>query len=248
LLYIQLLFNQLIGNTEQLKKNNNKMKNTNIIDVGKGLAIGLVIAIIFLWLRGCQSNTPQVAKTMKTKEVKGKFEAVKPNQPPITKRVPDAGKSKNYKESEIEKLLQGQIDELVFENDRLNYEFNKASDSIQKIMYDKAIELKSFNQTFEDDKLKADIFGLVRGEVQLLKLDYTIKPQTIELPKQKETFLRILAGGGVGINKELNQLTYKANLGFQNKKGNIISGAYQKIGSEEYFLAEYDFSVFNWKR
>lgn len=227
------------------------MKNTNILDVGKGLVIGLLIAMILLWLRGCQIDTPQVAKTITTKEVKGKFEAVKPIQTPIKNHIVEVNKkvkSKNYKESEIEKLLQGQIDELVFENERLNYEFNKASDSLKKAMYDKAIDLKSFNQYFEDDKLKSEVSGLVRGEVQSIKLDYTIKPQTIELPKQKETFLRILVGGGFGLNKELNQTTYKLNAGFQNKKGNVIRGSYQQIGSQEYYLAEYDFSILNWKR
>lgn len=66
--------------------------------------------------------------------------------------------------------------------------------------------------------------------------------------KQKETFLRVLVGGGLGINKELNQFTYSAAAGLQNKKGNIIRGRFQKIGAQSYYLAEYDFSILNWKR
>ena len=54
----------------------------------------------------------------------------------------------------------------------------------------------------------------------------------------------MLTGGGIGINKELNQGTWKANVGFQNKKGNIIRGSFQRIGNQDYYLAEYDFSLF----
>lgn len=224
------------------------MKNTNILDVGKGLAIGLIIAIIFLWLRGCQSDTPQVAKTIQTKEVKGKFPAVKPKQEIVSTEPRKASTEPKYRTSDEDKFLQGQIDILIAENKALKQFYNEASDSLKQVMFDKAIEVKSFNQTFEDDKLKSEVSGLVRGEVQSLKLDYTIKPQTIELPKQKETFLRVLAGSGIGINKELNQPVYNVNLGFQNRKGNIIRGSFQKIGSQDYFLAQYDFSILNWKR
>lgn len=223
------------------------MKNTNVLDVGKGLVIGLLIAILFLWLKGCSGHEPAVAKTIQTKEVKGKFEAVKPIQKPIIITIPGTNEIV-YKESGNEKLLQSQIDQLISENKSLQEFYNQASDSLQKELYNKAIEVKSFNQTFEDDKLKATSSGFVRGEIQSLKLDYTIKPQTIELPKQKETFIRVLAGAGVGMNKELNQFVWKANLGFQNKKGNIIRASFQQIDKKQYYLAEYDISILNWKR
>ena len=77
-----------------------------------------------------------------------------------------------------------------------------------------------------------------------MKADYTIKAKSIDLPYQKSFRYRILAGGEVGINKELNQGVIKANLMFQNKKGNIISGSYQKIGSQEYYLAGFHKNLF----
>jgi hypothetical protein len=224
------------------------MKNTNILDVGKGLAIGLIIAIIFLLLRGCQSETPAFAKTIQTKEVKGKFKPVKPKQLAVSTEPKKTSAEPKYRTSDEDKFLQGQIDVLIAENKALQQYYNEASDSLKQALYNKAIEIKSFNQDFEDDKLKITTSGLVRGEIQSLKLDYTIKPQIIELPRQKETFLRVLVGGGLGINKELNQPVWKANLGFQNRKGNIVKGSFQKIGNQDYFMAEYDFSIFNWKR
>jgi len=223
------------------------MKNTNILDVGKGLVIGLLIAILFLWLKGCSGNKPAVAKTIKTKEVKGKFEAVKPKQEPIIITVPGTDKIV-YKEYGNENLLQSQIDQLIAENKNLQNIYNEASDSLQKSLYNKAIEVKKMEQVFDSEKLRVTVYGLVRGEVQDLGIYWTIKPQTIELPKQKETFLRVLVGGGFGINKELSQPVWKANLGLQNKKGNIIRASVQQIGEQQYYLAEYDISIFNWKR
>jgi len=221
------------------------MKNTNILDVGKGLLIGLLIAILFLWLKGCSGGEPAVAKTIQTKEVKGKFEAVKPIQKPV---VQNSSTEPKYRTSSNDEFLQYQINQLIAENKALQEFYNQASDSLQEALYNKAIEVKSFSQVFEDDKLKITSSGLVRGEIQSLKSDYTIKPQTIELPKQKETFIRVLAGAGVGLNKELNQFVWKANLGLQNKKGNIIRASAQRIGAQQYYLAEYDISIFNWKR
>jgi len=205
----------------------------------------LAICIILIWHSFKGSSAPEVAKTIQSKEVKGKFEAVKPKQEPIVEYV--KGKT-IYKTNPEDKFLQGQIDALIAENKALQQYYNEASDSLKQALYNKAIEIKSFNQDFEDDKLKITTSGLVRGEIQSIKSDYTIKPQTIELPKQKETFIRLLAGGSFGINKELNQFTYSASAGLQNKKGNIIRGTYQRIGSAEYYLAGYEFSIFNWKR
>jgi hypothetical protein len=208
------------------------------------LIVAAIAGLVIIGLiRGCQSSAPAISKTIQTKEVKGKFKAVKPNQTPVENHVPEVRK-KVYNDE----FLQGQIDILIAENKALQQFYNEASDSLKIALYNKAIEIKSFNQKFDDDKLTTEVSGLVRGEIQSLKLDYTIKSQTIELPKQKETFLRVLVGGGIGINKELNQPVWKANAGFQNRKGNIIRGSFQRIGSQDYYLAEYDFSILNWKR
>jgi len=219
------------------------MKNTNILDVGKVLAVGLLIAILFLWLKGCSANQPSVAKTIQTKEVKGKFEAVKPIQEPIIITIPGTNEIV-YKESGNEKLLQSQIDQLISENKALQEFYNQASDSLQKALYNKAIEVKSFNQTFEDDKLKATSSGLVRGEIQSLKLDYTIKPQTIETPAQKEVVFRLLGGFEYGNNTTLSNSIFKANLGIQNRNGSIFRASVDNLQN---IYIGYDFSIFNIK-
>lgn len=216
------------------------------------VAVALAIIILFMFLRGCTSSTPQVA-IIKTPEVKGKFEAVKPNQKSLVQNLSTEPSSTNTEPKHITsnetEFLQTQIDELIAENKALNNAYAEASDSLKTAMYQKAVEPKWFDHTFDDEKLTANIYGtLAGGEVKSIKMDYTIKTQKIEAPKPKETFLRVLGGGSVGINKELNQFTYSASVGFQNKKGNIIRGQYQKIGSQDYYLAGYEFSILNWKR
>lgn len=200
------------------------------------------IICFILLIRSCQGSVaPLVAKTIKTKEVKGKFEAVKPKQEVVYKVV--KGKT-IYKTNPEDNFLQGQIDQLIAENKALQNYYNEASDSLQKALYNKAIEIKSFNQTFEDDKLKSEVSGLVRGEVQSIKLDYTIKPQTIELPQEKEVVFRLLGGVEYGNNSTLSNSIFKANLGFQNRKGNIV-----RVSADNFqnVYVGYDFSIFKIK-
>jgi hypothetical protein len=222
------------------------------------IALGVVaIVIVILFLRGCGSSDVQPSVVI-VPEVKGKFEAVKPEQHSVLtengKNIPKTAKTEksdifrqNMSKEEI-KFLQSQIDELIAEKNALQEMFNQAPDSTQFKMYQKAIEPKWFDHTFDDDKLTANVYGTAICEVKSIKMDYTIKAQKIEAHKQKETFLRVLGGGGVGINKELNQFTWSAAVGFQNKKGNIIRGTYQNVGAQQYYLLGYDFSLINWKR
>lgn len=218
---------------------NKRQANINLILVA---FISLVILILFF--KGCSGDSvPNIQ--VATKEIKGKFEAVKPIQTQITKRFPDIRKTLTQKE---DNFLQGQIDVLIAENKALQQFYNESSDSLKTALYNKAIELKSFNHTFDNDTITATTSGLVRGEIQSINLEYKIKPIKIEVPKTKETVFRLLAGGGVGINKELNQISYNYTAGFQNKKGNVIVGNFQKIGSENVYSVKYLFSIWNIKK
>jgi hypothetical protein len=151
-------------------------------------------------------------------------------------------------DSKEDKFLQGQIEQLIKENKGLTEYFNEASDSVRLLMYQRAVELKTFAHTFENDTIKATTSGIVQGEVKSIKLDYTIKPQTIEIPKPKEKVFSLLAGGGFGIDTQLSQPIYKANLGFQNKKGNVYFASFQRIGSNDFITAEINFNIFSIKK
>jgi hypothetical protein len=64
---------------------------------------------------------------------------------------------------------------------------------------------------------------------------------------QKQVKFRLLIGGGIGMSKELNQGLIKANLGFQNKKGNVAFASYMRLNNIGYILGEYNFSIFTLK-
>ena len=46
-----------------------------------------------------------------------------------------------------------------------------------------------------------------------------------------------------GLNKDLNQGIWKANVGFQNQKGNILNAGYMKINGQDYGVFDYNFSI-----
>ena len=229
---------------------NENKANRNLISIA---VIAVCIVICVLWFHGC-NRTESMPSIVLTKEVKGKLQSVKPEQAPIVengkndRNIPKHTKSDVNAQKSNEEFLQSQINELLAENQKLNDAYLNASDSLKIALYNKAIQLQSFTHTWNNDTINATASGIVRGEVQSIGIKYTIKPQKIEVPLAKETYLRVLAGGSFGINKELNQLTWSASVGFQNRKGNIIRATYQKIGNTEFVTAGYEFSILNFKR
>ena len=91
-----------------------------------------------------------------------------------------------------------------------------------------------------------NIDGIVQGEVKEITPSYIWKKQEVEVPvKTKETFFRLLGGLEIGNNISLSNPIFKANLGVQNRKGNIITGSYD---SNKNIYVGYQFSIFNIKR
>lgn len=148
---------------------------------------------------------------------------------------------KNDKSNEA--FYQKQIDSLLAINNKMNEEFDVATDSIQKELYKKAISIKAFRETFKNDTINIEVNGLVSGEIKALSTNYELK-----LPKQKEVVFRLLGGAGFGINKALNQPLYKANIGFQNKKGKIYEASYLTIGNQQYGIISVSVPIFTIKR
>lgn len=86
-------------------------------------------------------------------------------------------------------------------------------------------------------------------KVEFKKIDYN-QNQIIDIlkPKTKETFLKMNAGGGIGINRELRQGILSANVSFEGKKGNISAINYLKIKDQEYLMFSYSLEIFDWKK
>jgi hypothetical protein len=206
------------------------------------LSAVIVVLAILLFFKDCKGNG-KTTTTVTIPEVKGKFEAVKPEQKPLAENELSKIDKKTFGQNLSKKELEywkAEAERLFKENQEMDQAFMNANDSLQQLLYKNAITIKAFNHTFDNDTLSATVTGLVRGEVQKIKLDYTIKERKIEV-KQKEVFFRMLAGVEVGNTKQFNDFAVKANVGFQNKKGSILTFA---ADTEQRFYVGYNFSVF----
>lgn len=186
--------------------------------------IAIFSLLIIIWFKGCgKSEIP-------THQTKGTFKT-----DTIIKHFPIKGKTVTVKGKTVTVYRNNEINkELALENYNLQIAYINAKDSLEKEkLYKTAIELKSFNQPFENDNFKANVKGIVQGEVKSIQLDYEIKKVPI-----KETKFRMLLGAGV---------TFKAvdlNVGFQNSKGNILEVGYD---TEKNIRVGYKQSVFSIK-
>lgn len=169
--------------------------------------LGWVLFLIMLFLRGCGNS-----ETVKPPPKKGSFKTDTIHHTTLGKVKTKYVKGEPYvvyKNNEINK-------ELAEENYKLQIAYINTLDSVEKLkMYIDAITYKKFSKTFENDNFKANVKGISQGEVKELALDYELK----KIPL-KEVRFRIL--GGVNINPYAVGL----NLGFQNRKGNIIELGY----------------------
>lgn len=206
----------------------------------------VIIVLAFFLFKSCQETnpSPRLVKVI-IPEAKGVFEAKKP----VHEAIPKWSNSTTLKKVETvykENLIDPK---LLVENEKLKQDFALANDSIQNFSFQKAIQLNRFSSNFEDENLILNFEGIVQGEVKEITPSYTVKKKTIEVPvKIKETVFRVLVGGAFGVNRELSQVAYRLDLNFQNRKGNIISGEYLKIGSQEFVMVGYKASIINIKR
>lgn len=187
------------------------MKKTSNIDWVKTIAIVLLLISFGVIWHISKPAKPQIIKVT-VPEVVGTF---KPQKPKVINTT-----DKECVENPIN-------DQLISENKKLKQDYEKANDSIKKILFYKAVKLSKFTSTFENDTIKIDINGVVQGEVKEITPKYIIKERKIDvLLKQKETVFRLLGGVEIGNTTQLNAFTAKANLIFQNRKGNTASISY----------------------
>lgn len=213
--------------------------------------------MIMLWFRGCSDDCGNSTTNVKVPEVTGNFRPEKPDHEQITKSSYKVHLNSSKKDEHVSSkgvydnnmdssYMDSLVNELLAENEKLSRDFYFASDSLKKLKYDKAIRLNLFTKTFEDENVKIDMSGIVRGEVQSIQPFYTIKEREIKTDiRQKEVKFRMLAGGSVGNSIDFQKPVFSANIGFQNKKGNILRAGFD---TEKRLLIGYDFSLFKIER
>jgi len=84
-------------------------------------------------------------------------------------------------------------------------------------------------------------------QFQLEKDNFKIASDALEKEKEansKEVVFRFFIGGGAGIDRNLNQVLYKANAGFQTRNSNVYFASFNRIGEIDYFVLDANFSLF----
>ena len=209
-------------------------------------AIGLAVFFIFLWFKSCGNQPDKIPVNLP--EVKGKFEAVKPEQKPLAEndlsKIDKNTFGQNLSKKELE-YWKAEAERLFKENQEMDQAFMNANDSLQQLLYKNAISIKAFNHKFDNDTLSATVKGLVRGEIQNIALDYKIKSRKIEIPNPKEVKFRMLGGIEVGNIKEFNDFSVKGNLGFQLGSGAILNFS---ADNQKRFYVGYSVPIFTIRR
>lgn len=207
----------------------------------KSILIIVLFAIIFFQYKGCNSGKKQI---ITIPEVKGKFEAVKPNNSkvelvnPKTKTIDKTvskrlQKEYNFKTEEIERMANemAEIEALADSLAEAEYLATKEKNRLVELLK-QCGTINEVCQDFDNENFTANVSGTVfKNEVSKLKLEYTIKPRQIEKAVMKGLFF----GGEFGSNKDLDQFTYKIDLEYLYKN-KIYKSAYQRIGNEDFFL------------
>jgi len=183
----------------------------------------IICLLVVIWFNGCEREV----RYIEIPEEKGEFET---RTEIVYVEVPDTVYVDRWREVEVS--VKNPVNQDLIDR------YQNATDSITRLnLYIQAIQERQFAETFEDEYLRADVSGLVRGELLGLNLDYTIKPRTIEAP---ETRFRILGGFSIGNNSELSQFRWKASIGLQNGQGNIFRLGY---GDNETIWLGYEASL-----
>jgi hypothetical protein len=218
------------------------LRSPLLITALKYIAFALIFHFALGWFNGCSSGTKKEdTQTVTIPAISATFKPQKPISKPLEVKQTTIKEVKKYGLVYVENPLNKK---LLEENEKLKSDYSKMSDSLKSKTYYKAIELKSFHSKFEDDNLLLNFNGIVRGEVQEITPSYTIKKREVDI-KPKETVFRLLAGLETGVSIDRPKLNFKANLMFQNRKGDIISGSFDTNNTA---WIGYNKSIFNIKR
>jgi len=182
------------------------------------LIVAGLLAILFIQ-RGCENKEPVIKKQeVIIPKKEGSFE--KPTKVIEGKSKKDSvvWKDKIIRtENPVNKKMASELIEAL-----------KYKDSLKVLkLYLSAIEERDGTYVFDDKNLNLEVATRTRGTLLSIKPKYTIKEQRIEVPvKQKQQVFAMYAGFGISDNIQLNNFAVQAEVGFQNKKGDIISAGY----------------------
>ena len=189
------------------------MKNIQTLSA---FILGLIV--MYFFVGNCQGEK----QTITIKQEKGSFKAEKPNEKIIyltkyVKQKNGQNLSKNDKSEKTKKSPENKskIDSLLALNSEITRKFNELNSKEKTKKYQEAIELKEFSKKYEDSTISISACGLVRGVVEELGFDYTIKERKIPV---KQPIL-IMGGVTAGATKNFDKNVISASAGVQLRNG-----------------------------
>lgn len=204
--------------------------------INKPLIIFIIafLLIIFLFQRSCSKN--ETTQKVIIPEKVGKFEK------PDTVLVVETKDSIIWKttvvktENPVNKKLASELIEAL-----------KYKDSVKVLkMYLEAIQERDGTYVYDNKDLKLEISTKTRGEILSIKPSYKIKEreETVTI-KQKETVLALYGGVGISNSLQLSNPALEAEIGIQNKSGDILSAGYD---TQQNISIKYSKQLFKIKR
>lgn len=185
----------------------------------------LILLVVIFIQRSCNSNTI----IQKGKEIVKYDTVFKPSE--IKTKI--VTKYRNIKGDTI--FIKGKIDTLTITK------FEKATDPIKEQMFIEASKIRQYKNDFNDSVADVSIFTETKGELLKIAPKITIKAR---LPERKTVFA--LYGGFEVFNSlQLNSFGTKANLSFQNKRGDLFTTGYDT--NKNIYLG-YSFRFINFKK
>ena len=100
--------------------------------------------------------------------------------------------------------------------------FEKAEDSTKTKMFIEATKIRQYKSEFNDSIADVSIFTETKGELLKIAPTITVKAR---LPERKTVFA-LYGGFEIFNNVQLNSFGTKANLSFQNKRGDLFTIGY----------------------
>jgi hypothetical protein len=220
---------------------------TKQIDWVKVFAIVTAIVFAFLWLKGCTSSNSesQIAKVEVTvPEVSGTLPTQHPINTPIVKWSNMTISKQTSNLPKIGKSYFNKPKKAIVQNDSFQVDAIHIEDSIKKEPCER--QLNNFSAKFENDDIEINMNGVAEGTVKEITPSYKIKERKVETAvKEKQVAFRMLGGVEVGNTVVLDKFAVKANLMFQNKKGNIFSAS---MDTNKAIWVGYSASIFSIKR
>lgn len=198
---------------------------------------GWPLLVLVLWFNGC-GNDGSDTDVVTIPERKGSFA-------PVLNPEPLPAPEKEYVYRYINKVTHDTVKVKV--QNPVNIELLEKFEQLganKDSLYLDAIGQRNYEIVQEDSLLRTVNKIKTQGTVLSFQQDYTIKPQKVAVPSKEVTF-RMLAGLEVGNTAAFDNFNAKANVMFQNKRGDIFNAGYD---TEQRWWAGYARSIFAVKK